>query len=353
MLHTSKLRGDGRNGFMRRLNLALAALALLVLLPVAASAYTVILRNGRSVQIPAVFSVTSAGITYEHAPGLYVTIQMNSIDIAATERANNEPQGSLLSRATAKPAAAPVPSTASGAGSQPRRTLTDKELEDVRKRREASEARYERRRAELGLPSAEESRRQREEETRRLNEMAAEREREDTESESYWRARASELRTAVAVNEAEINYVRSELAEAGDSYPTVAFTSIAPFPFVARVPGRFNRPGFPGVPPATPRRLRRAPLTGGIGFGGGSTRGRILFNPRRPGYGRRGFGRGGVAILPVPVYAPYGYDHSYEISALRTRLRELEAERAGLQTRWRLLEEEARRAGAPPGWLRP
>lgn len=346
MLHTSKLRGEGRNGFMRRLNLALAALILLVLLPAAASAYTVVLRNGRSVQIPASFSVTSAGITYEHSPGLYVTIQMTSIDISATERANNEPQGSLLNRAaTAKPSAAPV-SSPPAAGSQPTRTLTDRELEDVRMRREASEATYERRRAELGLPSVEESRRQREEETRRLNEMAAEREREEIESESYWRERASELRTAIASNDAEINYVRSELSEMSDNYPTVAFTAIAPFPFVARVPGGFNRPGFPNAP-------RRGPRTGGIGFGGGSTRGRVFFNPRGPGHGRRGFGRRGVAVLPLPIYAPNGYDYSYEQSALRMRLRELEAERASLQARWRLLEEEARRTGAPPGWLRP
>jgi hypothetical protein len=62
-----------------------------------------------------------------------------------------------------------------------------------------------------------------------------------------------------------------------------------------------------------------------------------------------------VTILPVPVYAPfaYGYNNSYEQSALDARLHELEGERAGLQARWRLLEEEARRAGVPPGWLRP
>lgn len=343
---------------MRRLKLASASLALTILLPLAASAYTVILRNGRSVEIPAAFSVTRAGITYEYAPGLYVTIQMNSIDIAATERANKEPQGSLLSRAGAKPtSAASVSSPASGITTK--RTLTDKELEAARRRREASEAIYEQRRQELGLPSLEETRRQREEETRRLNEMAAQREREETESESYWRLRASELRTAIAINDAEINYVRSRLREASGYYPTVSFTTITPFPFVARVPNRFNRPGFPyapgGVRGAPGGIARREPPAGGIGFGGGSTRGRIFFNPRGSyrGYGRRGFGAQGVAVLPLPVYAPYGYDYSYEQSMLTMRLHELEAERAGLQARWRLLEEEARRAGAPPGWLRP
>ena len=32
---------------------------------------------------------------------------------------------------------------------------------------------------------------------------------------------------------------------------------------------------------------------------------------------------------------------------------QLNAARAGLSARWRELEDEARRAGAPPGWLRP
>ena len=351
MLHTFKLRSPERIGFSRRLKGLAAALALTLLLPVAASAYVVVLRDGRNVNIPDEFTVTRAGITYQYAPGLYVTIQMTSIDVAATERANNEPQGSLMRRAAEKPASA-SPANVNAA----KRTLTDKELEQVRRRREASEAVYERRRAELGLPSVEETRRQREEEARRLNELAAQTDAGKAESESYWRARAAELRMAISVNDAEINYLRSKLREA-NSYSGVSFTTIAPFPFVARAPGRFTRPSFPYTTgaPYVPRGVgRREPLTGGIRFGGGSTRGRINFNPRGSyyGYARPPYNVQGIAVLPLPVYAPYGYDQSYEQSLISARLRELEAERAGLQARWRLLEDEARRAGAPPGWLR-
>lgn len=354
MFHTSKLRGKGPNGFMRRLKLLSASLALMILLPVAASAYTLILLSGRSLEIPANFSVTRAGITYEHAPGLYVTIQMTSIDIAATERANNEPQGSLLRRSAQKPSAQ-TPASGNGAP----RMLTDKELEQARRRREASEAVYERRRAELGLPSVEETRRRREQEMRRINELAAQADAGKAESESYWRARASELRAAISVNDAEINYLRSKLRET-NTYSGVSFTTIAPFPFVARVPRRFYRPGFPNTPgmrPVSPGGSgRREPLTGRIEFGGGSTRGQILVNPSwgNRGYSPRGSFRQGVGpILPVPIYAPYSYNNTYDQSALVWRLHELEAERAGLQARWRLLDDEARRAGAPPGWLRP
>jgi hypothetical protein len=363
MLHTSKLRGPGRNGFMRRRKPLWAAFLLLLLLPAAASAYTVVLRNGRTVDIPATFSVSRAGITYEHAPGLYVTIQMTSIDVAATERANNEAEGSLLKRAGNRVdvAAVSVAPGARGGSSAPRRTLTDKELEAVRARREASEAVYERRRVELGLPSIEATRLKREEEARRLSEMAAQSSAGEAELETQWRARATELRTALAVNEAEINYVSSKLRQMTGTNLPFSYPLLTTFPIVLTVPGRFPAPGFPPAFPRGPRPPRvpspRAPFSGRVGFGGGGTRGRIGFNPRGVdrGYpGRRPFGAPGVNILPVPVYAPFAYGYnSYDQSVLSARLHELEEERAGLRARWRLLEEEARLAGVPPGWLRP
>lgn len=348
MLHVSKLRSGSRNGFLLRPKRLVAALMLAFLLPAVANAYTVVLRTGRQIEIPASFSVTQAGITYEYAPGLFVTIQMTSIDITATEQANGEPAGSLLSRrgrpmSKAEEVSAPPAATASP---ETRRTLTDKDLEPSRARRRESESLYERRRIELGLPSVEATRRQREEEARRLSELEEREETSDVRSEAYWRARANELRTAITVADAEINYLRSKLSETSDYLPTVTFTSIAPFPFASPVIDRFPTPGF----------SERATFSARIGFGGGATRGRILLNAggANTGYWRRRvFTTPGVTVLPLPVYAPYSYNNNYDRSLLIARLHELEAERAGLQARWRFLEEEARRAGAPPGWLRP
>jgi hypothetical protein len=360
MLLTSKLRSRSRNGFMLALLHAAVSLALLILLPLVANAYTVVLRNGRSVEIPDGFSVTRAGITYEYAPGLYVTIQMTGIDIAATERVNREPLGALLSRAGKNPgddvsrASASTPRRVSE-----RRTLTDRELQASRARREASEAAYERRRVELGLPSVEETRRQREEETRRLSEMAAQAEMSEAKSEAYWRSRASELRAAIADKDAEINYLRTRLSDATGYYSTFSVTSLSSSPLFAPV-GRFPVQGFPSVLPGTPRLPRglttREPLGARFNFGGGATRGRVILNPggtypRLPR--RRAFGARGFTAVPPPYYAPYAYSYSNDQGMLATSLQALEAERAGLQARWRLLEEEARRAGAPPGWLRP
>src|SRR5688500_16929274 len=82
--------------------------AVILLTVAAANAYTVIMRGGRRVEIPSRFIVTAATLTYEVTEGIQITIPMAAIDIPATEKANNEPPGSLLGRAkmrTAEPAA--------------------------------------------------------------------------------------------------------------------------------------------------------------------------------------------------------------------------------------------------------
>jgi uncharacterized coiled-coil DUF342 family protein len=48
-----------------------------------------------------------------------------------------------------------------------------------------------------------------------------------------------------------------------------------------------------------------------------------------------------------------GYLVLDERNRLISQFNELSAARSGLSAQWRELEEEARRAGAPPGWLRP
>ena len=358
------VRASGRNGFTR----ALVAAALALLLPVMAAAYTVVLRGGRRVEIPETFTVTKWTLTYEAAPGINVTLQMATIDIAATERANHEPPGSLLRRAD-RPAAA---ATTTGQASPPRsrtqrRELTSRDIENARAARARSEQDYERRRVELGLPSLEETRRRTEEETRRLGEMSRQATAEEAQAESYWRARADEMRADMAALDAQINYVRARLAEMPE-YPTslgayTFITSGAAFPHsrfpVARFPVVTGNPGFMrGVNTGVPQ-------AGFLAFGGIAAQGHVPVNPGllpgpiRPGLPHRGFGRGGfprrggVAHGAALVGVPYGgYDYYGDRANLVTRVHELEAARAALQARWRLLEEDARRAGAPPGWLR-
>jgi hypothetical protein len=83
---------------MKQATRLVTALSPILMLCATASAYTVVMRGGRRIEIPAQFSVTKTTLTYEAAPGIQITLQMAAIDITATERANNETPGSLLSR---------------------------------------------------------------------------------------------------------------------------------------------------------------------------------------------------------------------------------------------------------------
>src|SRR5436309_13790198 len=80
------------NGFHLRsglTNFAVAA-ALLLMLAITASAYTLVLRNGQRIEIPSEFTLTKTTLTYEISPGFNKTMQLILIDVAATERANKE-----------------------------------------------------------------------------------------------------------------------------------------------------------------------------------------------------------------------------------------------------------------------
>ncbi len=357
------------NRFMKQATRLVTALSLILMLCATASAYTVVMRGGRRIEIPAQFSVTKTTLTYEAAPGIQITLQMAAIDITATERANNETPGSLLSRALSqleKSGRAGTPTglrgtrdaRASGRG----RSITNRDLEPYMRTRRESEIAYEKRRIELGLPSVEESRRRSAAEAEVIVQELEQKRSEETESESYWRSRASELRAEIAAVDAEINYIRSRLDEvpflSSGSYTVVS--NILPF----ALPGRsvvnpmlgtpFGLHGFPlanvFVAPGGPQLRAR------VGFGGGTTRGRVFINP-----GTR-FPARPFAIAPpfwplsnLTAFSPsfYPYDFTYERSALITRFNELAGIKAGLNARWRELENEARRAGVPPGWLRP
>jgi hypothetical protein len=317
-------------------------------LSASASAYTVVMRGGRRVEIPARFVVTTTTLTYEVSPGLQVTINVAAIDIQETEKVNNEVPGSLLQRIHGS-AIDSRPSADVRAQPLPRRTITNSDLETSVRRRHQSEVAYEQRRKELGLPSVEESRRQAAAESASIGSELEQTRASERDSESYWRARASALRTEIAALDAELSYVRRQLdepfyagistsfANLGGGIPLVSFGGISHGPSSQTV----RRPQVFGSPRSSAQAIGRIP------FGGGATRGQVLVNPGR--FPRaRPFGSQWVA----PAVFGTGYDFSYERSVLITRFNELSAARAGLNARWRELEDEARRAGAPPGWLR-
>src|ERR1700752_4346184 len=72
--------------------LVLAALLLIFSVSVV-NAYTVVIRDGRRIEIPNEFTVTNSTLTYFVGNGFQITIQLNTVDIAATERANGGSEG--------------------------------------------------------------------------------------------------------------------------------------------------------------------------------------------------------------------------------------------------------------------
>jgi hypothetical protein len=165
------------------------------MLPVAANAYTLVLRSGRLVNVSDNFKVTPTAITYEASPGYWITVWLSNVDIAATERANNEPAGSFtgkIKRGTEGSAATQAQGGLKAGRGAGRKVVTNKELESTRLMREAQEDEYERTRLERGMPSVQEMRQRIEDQDRWLSE---------------WAQRMQEKRI-----EAELESLRSEVA---------------------------------------------------------------------------------------------------------------------------------------------
>ncbi len=122
-----------------------------------AGAYTVVFYGGNRVEIPDDFIVTSNAVIYEAAPGVNISLRLKSIDIPATERANNDSPGSFLRRTGEHRVQAPPSTTAT---QKAVRTITNRDLDPYERARLINEATSEKRRKELGLPSLEETRRE-------------------------------------------------------------------------------------------------------------------------------------------------------------------------------------------------
>src|ERR1041385_7333717 len=181
---------------------------LILIAAITASAYTLVFRDGRRVEIPSEFTLTKVTLTYELSPGFNQTVLLTLVAIPATERANNEASGGFFKHnPEEQPQSAPAPIA------RARVTLTNRDLEAIRARRIESEKLYEQRRVELGLPSLAESRERREAEEASMLDRARDKADLEARDQSYWRGRARELRSEIAANDAQINFVRARLGE--------------------------------------------------------------------------------------------------------------------------------------------
>jgi len=309
------------------------AVVLVLICSIAASAYTLVFRNGLRSEIPDEFTLTRTTLTYEVAPGFTKTMLVSLIDIPATERANNQPYGSFFKRREQNPAAPQSPQASPPAEppSQAVRTVSNSDLAAFRQRRIESEKAYERRRLQLGLPTVAESRQRQAADEADFRAELRERSLSDKQEERYWRTRARELRTEIAAVNNQINYVRGRLNEVNETASTRgSWTSTYPI-------GPYYDPWGTGR-----RRGNRTP--------------RNIPGPQYP------YGYPNQYPYGYPQY-PYGYptgpyDYSRETAAgerddLTYRLDDLLVRRAGLASQWQALEDEARDARVPQKWLVP
>ena len=320
-----------------------AAVLLLLAFAVTASAYTLVFRDGRRIEIPSEFTVTRTMLTYEISPGFTKTMQTVLIDVAATERANNEAPGSFFKHTEEAPVATEPVLKAS-------RTLTNRDLATVRQRRIASEQAYESRRTELGLPTVEETRNRQEAEGAALRAQFREESVAKAREESYWRGRARELRTEIATVDTQINYLRGRVSELNESSLN-------------------NRSWVTGVYPLWPN---NRPWSGNGRWGSLPNQGLPGYRPARPVIGLGlpspygypgGYGYPGTYGYPGAYGYPGGYGYpsgpfdnngfSSDPAELNSRLDDLLVRRAGLAAQWRTLEDEARDARVPQVWLEP
>jgi hypothetical protein len=354
VLSRRSMRSINGFGTQRVFRLIIFAFSL-ILLTSTAHAYTVVLRSGRVVEIPATFTVATTTLTYEVGPGIQVTLQLASINIPATERVNREPPGTFMRHAQQAEAVTPQKLDSKEKRSQVRK-ISNGDLESFARARRESEIAYERRRQQLGLPSREESQQRAEAEAASIRERFEQSQLEEEASEAYWRGRASALKTELEVNEAQIDSIQRQntLVSYPNGLDSVAIlTGVLPS-------ARFGRSV---VSPALRSSLSRsgvfvAPLepqpNARIRSGAVISRGQVFLNPITiPSLGERGLIAPFVFGPNIAAFGYYPFDSSYERSVLIMKLHELVTERAGLVVRWRALEEEARRAGALPGWLRP
>lgn len=225
------------SGFTRgRVCAAVIAALCVFLLPAAADAYTLVLRNGRQVNVPGDFKVTNAAVIYETSPGFFVTVWLTNVDTAATEKANAEPAGSFVKRINQKPddtVATTTPESAKAESLPARRVITNRELEPLRQRREAQEAEYERTRRERGMPSKEELRQRIEEQDQRLRESSLQMRAERAEAE------AEALRSEVVNVRQDLYDLNLRLSQQSGAYVNV-YTQPDYYPYYYAPPVQLN-----------------------------------------------------------------------------------------------------------------
>ncbi|MBX7221424.1 MAG: hypothetical protein K1Y36_15850 [Blastocatellia bacterium] len=283
----------------------LAAACLVLSWSISASAYTVILKDGRRVDVQPGYRLVNDVAIFTLQNGSRFSVSVRSIDISATELTNRQDSGDFV-----RHAGAPLPITDSDstaprlasktapnnetAKNKPRitRKLTNADFEGFKQRREEKENASNK---PAGVPGGtpEPSMVPPPPPYRTTG--------DDRQAEAYWQGRARPLLTEMAVQEELIAVLQRQLADLESSQ-------------------------------------RR-----GTGYTTYQTPGGVVIT-RNGGY----YNPGSTVILPQTGTT----SEQDQERIVRTRLLDAQVQFSALQTRYYALQEEARRAGVPPGWVR-
>ena len=227
------------------------------------------------------------------------------------------------------------------------KTVTNKDLEKFRQKRQKDDPDDESERRKLGLPSRAEIEKEQARRARETGELAARIRREKAAAENFWQSRAFELKTEIAAVEAEINYVRARIGEIPQqqTYYAVGYN-----PYYVNC--CYGGIGFP-VQHKTVVTSSQIGVNVNIGknpqISVGASAGQIGIRqnhyPLNAGAGGLSFG--GIPYQPGILTVPFTLPNAQNLTReeLLARLRLLEQNRAGLYARFSVVEDEAHRDG--------
>ncbi|MEW6735145.1 MAG: hypothetical protein AB1489_27890 [Acidobacteriota bacterium] len=306
----------------------LLLVCILALMPMVAQAYTLVLKDGRRIEVNSQYRIVNNIAIFSLPEGNRFSISLQKINVDATELANGQEVGTFLKNATDAGKLAKLdqrsdnpsqdndsPLVASSRAINKKLTNSDFERYRVRREemsREAERLAAARAAAQLGalslngassnqattttlVPS----------EADKQAELLAQRRELEKNKEEYWRGRARPLLTQLRVLEEQIVALSSQIDENRRSIANSPNVSIYNPP-----------PVYPGV------------IIGGVPIGIGA--------PRTTG---------GVVVIRDNPNQQRGI-------SLQDRLVELQLQYQETAILYEELREEARRAGALPGWLR-
>jgi ABC-type antimicrobial peptide transport system permease subunit len=253
------------------------------------------------------------------------------------------------------------------------KTVTNADLEQIRQKRLQAEEEYRRTYKERGLPSPEELDKQRAERRAWLEEYNKRQSVQTARDNTDIEYRARSLRSEIAGNAAQINYLRtvtaripansnvidvSQLGQIGTFYSYQPGVQWGVYGGYSRGRGGYNRNSGAVIMPQQPRTdnpalasaLATHNLSAAANLDPNYLRGNTVSRSR---YGRYPARRGGIVLggyYYPGYYQGYGFalpanNNQLQREELVSRLRVLEQQRAGLLAQWKQLVDEAWSAG--------